>query len=89
MTPSCASSIVSLDMNDLKYWPSNAGVIAPSTLCAQMSAAKSRVRSSQAPVIFVVSLYFYHAPQGKNKPLQRLIFLVLYHDDRLVNMPLQ
>ena len=32
MTPSCASSIVSLDMNDLKYWPSNAGVAAFSTL---------------------------------------------------------
>jgi len=39
-------------------------------------------------MIFVVSLYFYHTSQGKHKPLQRLIFLVLYHDDGLVNMSL-
>ena len=42
MTPSCPSSIVSLDMNDLKYWPSNAGVIAFSTLQAQVSATNTR-----------------------------------------------
>ena len=74
-------------MNDLKYWPSRARVMAFSTLRASVLAAKLQ-RPRHLPMISVVSLYFYHAPQGKDKPLQRLVFLVLYHNDGLVNVPL-
>ena len=76
-------------MNDLKYWPSNAGAIAFSTL--QTFGINSNVDITprlHTPAIFVVSLYFYHVPQRKDEPFQRFILLVLYYDYRLVDMSL-
>lgn len=73
-------------MNDLKYWPSNAGVAASSTL--QTCQLEPQIHHCDIPTIPVKCRYFYHIPQRKDKSLQRFILPVLYYNDRLVNMSL-